>query len=118
MRDLLGYLNLSDGTASARFRICINELFVSGRAGSGPSDLQRLLEGSLVVLQKSGAGAFAVTEQATLMIGRTLSEVLPCYRQFHSDLLAHCSDGDFFSPLLLARMFETTLAVRAERPAL
>ena len=118
MRDLLGYLNFSDGTPSARFRICMNELFVSGRAGGSPLDLQGLLEGSLSVLQKSGAGAFAVTEQALLIIGRTLSEVLPSYRQFHADLLAHCSDVDFFSPLLLARMFETTLAVRAERPAL
>ncbi|MGV2338575.1 MAG UNVERIFIED_CONTAM: hypothetical protein LVR18_32650 [Planctomycetaceae bacterium] len=27
LRDLLGYLNFSQGAPSARFRICLNELF-------------------------------------------------------------------------------------------
>ncbi|MFN5435024.1 MAG: hypothetical protein ACK5ES_10705 [Planctomyces sp.] len=115
LRDLLGYLNFSDGTPGNRFRACINQLFLSQRGGSDPQQLQSLLLGRLQTLQSSGAAAFAVTDQAELIIRQTLSEVLPAYRAWHCDLLAHCTDEDFFSPLLLARMFETTLAVRAER---
>jgi hypothetical protein len=118
LRDLLGYLNFSDGTPGSRFRICLNQLFLSQRAGSDPQQLQSLLSGRLQSLRSSGAAAFAVTDQAELIIRQTLGEVLPAYRAHHSDLLAHCTDDDFFSPLLLARMFETTLAVRAEQPGM
>jgi len=114
LRDLLGYLNFSDGTPGSRFRFCLNQLFLNERSGGNPQQLQALLLGRLQQLQQSGAGAFAVTEQAELIIRQTLGEVLPGYRQYHNDLLAHCSDLDFFSPLLLARMFETALAVRSE----
>ncbi len=48
------------------------------------------------------------------MIRLTVDDVLPAYQAHHVDLLGHLSPIDFFAPFLLARMFEATLAARAE----
>src|SRR5262249_19182087 len=40
-------------------------------------------------------------------------QVLPAYRAFHADLLAHQSEAELFQPLFLVRVFETTLACAA-----
>ncbi len=52
--------------------------------------------------------------QADSVIRLTVDDVLPAYQAHHVDLLGHLSPIDFFAPFLLARMFEATLAARAE----
>ncbi len=113
LRDLLGYLNFSDGTPSTRFQSCLNELFLTTGAPRDAGDLQQRLDSALSELAASGEAAFSQRQQAHSAITITLERVLPAYRAHHSDLLFHLAAADFLQPLLLARMFEATLASAA-----
>ncbi|MEY3175694.1 MAG: hypothetical protein RLZZ436_3608 [Planctomycetota bacterium] len=114
LRDLLGYLNFSQGAPSARFRTCLNDLFrISGHTSS-PATLRDYLLNALRKLAAAAEPAFTQCSQAEDIIVITLDQLLPAYRQHHSDLLAHVPEHEFFSPLLLAKIFEAALALRAE----
>jgi hypothetical protein len=114
LRDLLGYLNFSQGAPSARFRLCLNQLFRSGKSTESPQSLRDYLLEQIQRLAGSGEAAFADPHQAVSVVGLVLDHVLPAYRSHHQDLLGHLGDSDFFSPLLLAKMFEALLVERAE----
>jgi hypothetical protein len=114
LRDLLGYLNFSQGTVSARFRSSLNQLFRDPLRASSPAALRDFLLQELSRLSQSGDAACADPGQAEAVIRLTLDEFLPAYRQHHADLLGHLSEADFYAPLLLARMFEAVLAARSE----
>lgn len=114
LRDLLGYLNFSQGAPSARFRFCLNQLFRSVELAASPQSLRDYLLEQIHKLAGSGEAAFADPRQAVSVVGLVLDRVLPAYRLHHQDLLGHLNDSDFFNPLLLAKMFELLLAERVE----
>ncbi|MCA9013031.1 MAG: hypothetical protein KDB01_24935, partial [Planctomycetaceae bacterium] len=114
LRDLLGYLNFSQGAVSSRFRGTLNELFRDEQRAASPEVLRDFLLNELQRLSSSGDAACADPSQADAVIRLTLDELLPAYGKHHSDLLGHLSAAHHYSPLLLARMFEATLAARAE----
>ncbi len=114
MRDLLGYLNFSQGSVSARFRAVLNELFRNPQRAASSAALRDFLLTELQRLSESGEAACANPAQAESVIRLTLNEFLPAYRAHHADLLGHLPEADFYSPFLLARMFEAVLAARAE----
>jgi len=114
LRDLLGYLNFSQGSVSTRFRGTLNELFRDSRRAASPDVLRDDLLTELQRLSQSGDAACANPAQAESVIQFTLNELLPAYREHHSDLLNHLTPSDFYTPCLLARLFEATLAARAE----
>ena len=114
LRDLLGYLNFSQGAASARFRGALNELFRDEQRAKSPIVLRDFLLGELQRLSGSGDVACADPAQAESIIRLTLEELLPAYHRHHADLLCHLAEADHYAPLLLARMFEATLAAKAE----
>jgi hypothetical protein len=114
LRDLLGYLNFSQGAVSARFRGTLNELFRDEQRAASPEVLRNFLLAELQRLSGSGDAACADPSQADAVIRLTLDELLPAYGKHHADLLGHLSAAHHYSPLLLARMFEATLAARAE----
>lgn len=114
LRDLLGYLNFSQGAPSARFRVCLNQLFRSSELTGSPQSLRDYLLEQTRRLAGSGEAAFADPGQALSVVGVVLDRVLPAYRIHHQDLLGHLGESDFFSPLLLAKMFESLLSERAE----
>jgi hypothetical protein len=114
LRDLLGYLNFSQGAPSPRFRACLNELFAPKRKPQNPTQLRQILLNSLDQLRAAGEPVFTESAQATEIILFTLDQFLPAYRSHHSDLLAHVPEHEFFSPFLLAKMFEAALSTRAE----
>jgi len=114
LRDLLGYLNFSQGAPSARFRICLNELFRNPACNSSPEALRNYLLNALHRLAADGEPVFSQSAQAEQIIEITLNLLLPALRQHHSDLLAHVPEHEFFNPLLVAKIFEAALAVRAE----
>ncbi|MCH2203014.1 MAG: hypothetical protein MK102_13660 [Fuerstiella sp.] len=108
-RELLGYLNFSDGTPSPSFQTALNGLFSEASAPVCPEDLRDQLLSVLNRLQASDTPGFNDTMQAANVVSMALCDVIPAYRQHHSDLLFHLSDADFFSPLFLGRVFEATL---------
>ena len=114
LRDLLGYLNFSQGAPSARFRACLNDLFRIPNVTSTPESLRNYLLDALHNLAATAEPAFSQCSQAEDVIRLTLDQLLPAFRRHHSDLLAHVAEHEFFSPLLLAKMFEATLFARAE----
>jgi len=114
LRDLLGYLNFSQGAASARFRGVLNELFRDDLRAENPAMLRDYLLAELQRLSKSGDAACADPTQADAVIRLTLDDLLPAYGRHHADLLGHLTEADHYAPFLLARMFEAILAARAE----
>lgn len=112
-RDLLGYLNFSDGTPGARFRSCLNQLWLDGTVSSGPQELRDTLLTMLQGLRRAGDAAFVSAESAEQAVRITLDGIFPAYREWHSDLLGHLNDAELFSPFLVAKMFEAVLAERA-----
>lgn len=114
LRDLLGYLNFSQGSVSSRFRSALNELFRDAVRATSPTVLRDFLLAELHRLSESGDVACANPAQADEVIRLTIDQLLPAYEKHHSDLLGHLSTEDFYSPFLLARMFEAALAARAE----
>ena len=115
MRDLLGYLNFSQGSVSNRFRAVLNELFRDPDRARSPEVLQDYLLTELHRLSSSGDAACANPAQAESVIRLTLGKLIPAYQAHHADLLGHLSASGFYSPYLLARMFEALLAACAER---
>ncbi len=114
LRDLLGYLNFSQGLPSARFRFCLNELFRESERASSPDVLRDYLLAEIGRLSGSGEAAFADPGQAVSVVSLVLGEVWAAYRQHHRDLLGHLTDAELFSSFLLSKMFEAVLAARAE----
>ena len=64
LRDLLGYLNFSQGAARARFRGTLNELFREPQRALSPVVLRDFLLTELFRLSKSGDAACADPTQA------------------------------------------------------
>jgi hypothetical protein len=114
LRDLLGYLNFSQGSISPRFRSTLNDLFRNAQYSASPAALRDFLLNELQRLSQSGDAACSNPAQAEFIIGLTIDQLIPAYRAHHADLLGHLAESDFYSPFLLARMFEAVLAARAD----
>ena len=74
-RDLLGYLNFSDGSPGTRFRECINALFAANVLPNSLAGIGRHLQEQLASLADSGESAFAQTTQASNAIERAFGTV-------------------------------------------
>ena len=109
-RDLLGYLNFSDGSPGSRFRICLNELFAEMDSPWKFDGIRTYLLKELADLSASGEGAFEQTDQADHAVRTTFDVVLPAYLKHHEDLLFHLDPAELCQPFLLAKVFEATLA--------
>jgi hypothetical protein len=114
LRDLLGYLNFSEGSVNPRFRSTLNTVFRSPGLSGSPSALKQFLLEELTRLAESGDPACSNPTQARHIISWTVDELLPAYRTWHTDLLGHLSEPEFYQPFLIARFFEAALAARAE----
>lgn len=111
VRDCLGYLNLSGGAFDPTFYANLNALFAQfdkRKSNSAVSRLRQcLLEGCAAY---AGAGkAFGDLSQARTLIELVFGHLLPAYREFHADLLAHLPDERLFRPFFIARAFEYAL---------
>lgn len=114
LAGILGYLNYSSGTPDAAFQKHLNDIFgrVEATTPDEPSwrKVHVLLQRELEVRRGQGA-AFQAVDQAETMLGLIFDRVLPAYRKFHCDLLAHQSAHYLFRPLFIARVAEEILKV-------
>jgi hypothetical protein len=113
---LLGYLNFSDGRPDPRWQKQINDAFAHYAQLGDPTPWLALLEGLNVhtdALHAAGGSAFRDVSQARAVLD-LVAQVLPAYRQYHADLLAHLRDDEIFGPFFLARVAEAVLVHRAQ----
>lgn len=108
-RELLGYLNFSDGTPGTAFQSAVNALFIAPDPPQSVEDLQSRLTSELAQLKSAAEPGFDDVGQATHAINFALNQLLPAYRDHHCNLLFHLQGADFFSPFFVCRLFEATL---------
>lgn len=113
-RDLLGYLNFSDGTPALRFRSCMNELFEELDSQWAFDGIRTRLLHELQDLHQSGESAFSDIGQAENTIALTFDTILPAYQQHHQDLLFHLPPEELCQPFFLVNMLEATLTGAAQ----
>ncbi len=117
LQAVVGYLNFSSGAPDPQFDRHLNELFAAleARPGGPPARVRlgQMLRDELARLHTTTA-AFASTAQASAVLHLVFDRLLPRYREFHRDLLAHQSEIDLFRPLVLAKAFQAVL--RQEQP--
>ncbi len=109
LRELLGYLNFSDGTPSRSFQAAVNALFTNSNAPANPIDLKQRLLSALAELLTTDEPGFSDITQAENVISTAIDRVIPAYIQHHWNLLFHLDDAEFYSPFFLGRIFEVTL---------
>lgn len=113
---IVGYLNFSDGRPEPRWQRQINDAFAQLARGGDRHPWQTLLvrlRERLVELRAGTSSAFRDVEQADTAL-EIAQRLLPAYRAFHVDLLAHLGDEEVFGPFFLARVLETILRLRAD----
>ncbi|MSR56720.1 MAG: hypothetical protein EXS05_03495 [Planctomycetaceae bacterium] len=109
LREILGYLNFSNGSPDVRFQQNFNGLASSLSVAPGSPEMAPLLTEGLARLQRE-LSAFRDSEQARLVVSLVYESVLPAYRAHHADLLNHLSEGDFQQPFFVVRVIEAVLA--------
>lgn len=109
IREILGYLNFSNGKADAGFERNLNLLCASLPGRNLLEELRTTLYEGMSVLRAS-TPAFADTTQAESVLNLLVDEVLPEYRRFHNDLLFHIGAAEFEQPFFLAKVLESLLA--------
>jgi hypothetical protein len=110
--ELLGYLNLSAGTADARFQSNLNALagWLGSQAGQQPLwEAARLALLERLAVVRGQSSAFSNTEQAEAVVALALDLVPRAYLSFHRDLLWHQTPENLLRPLFLARVCEAVL---------
>jgi hypothetical protein len=109
LREILGYLNFSNGTPDVRFQQNLNRLAHWLSFDTGTPRLPGELHAVLRRLSGESA-AFQDSDQARKIVALIFERTLPAYRQHHADLLFHLSDADLWQPFFIARIAEAVLA--------
>ncbi|MHC4403442.1 MAG: hypothetical protein ACYTG0_27615, partial [Planctomycetota bacterium] len=120
VQELLGYLNFSSGAEDERFLSNLNVLFnrlarerpdPTERSAGEPTwrAVSRVMRSGLAEL-RGKSSAFSEVEQAEAVMALVFDHVLPAYRRFHSDLLAHQTEEVLFGPFFVGRVCEAVLS--------
>lgn len=107
LREIVGYLNFSNGSPDPAFQKNLNLLFVhfGEQAWSILPDL--LFDRADKYRQQDAI--FADNTQVTAVVRLVFSELFPAYISHHSDLFFHLPPTEFQQPFVLARFFEAVL---------
>ncbi len=108
LREILGYLNFSNGKPDPSFQRNLNQLYSSLGGEPASSAVRDLLVDQLCTLRQSGA-AFQDSQQAEAIIKLTFDEILPAYWRHHADLLFSIRPQDVPQAFFTARVFEAAL---------
>ena len=111
LRNVLGYLNFSSGDPDPNFLSGVNRLFHEAsisQEGPGWIALRDLLLQGIEQLEGAD-DAFHCLDQARKIVHCSFDDILPAYREFHSDLLQHQLEESIFQPFFLGYVFEAVL---------
>jgi len=100
-REILGYLNFSEGRPDTGFLLGLNSLLRHIPWATFAETMNEHLTELATTVP-----AFHDNLQARSAISLAFDHVLPAYRSHHRDLLHHLSDTDFENPFFLGRIFE------------
>jgi hypothetical protein len=103
-REVLGYLNFSEGRPDPAFLKGLNALIKRVGWSKFPATMTELIAET-----SASSPAFRNSQQAEATLRLTFDHVLPAYREHHRDLLSHLTDADFENPFFLGRVFEAVL---------
>ncbi|HVU87040.1 MAG TPA: hypothetical protein VHD36_06950 [Pirellulales bacterium] len=114
LRKVLGYLNLSSGTFDAQFYASVNDAFAAAAADSRAGQpawrtLREQLDAELTAVAGQIAG-FESTDQAAALVRLVFDSILPEYKKFHKDLLAHQNEEALYQPFFIAKACALALA--------
>ncbi len=121
LAKVLGHLNFSSGSPDSAFLAGLNRLFERASSGRVPpvvggspavanwTIVGAWLERGLEKLRGSSS-VFANVDQASAVVRIVFGHVLPAYRQWHADLLAHQPDDILFNSFFVGRVCEAVLA--------
>lgn len=119
LETILGYINFSHGVREPQFFAAWNQLWTNpdleflrqppAQEGQKLILLRQFLEEKLAQLRRESP-AFSDTTQGEFVLRFLFADVIPGYREFHRDILAHLSPDDYCQPFLLARFCEAILA--------
>lgn len=109
LEQVLGYLNLSSGTADPQFLANLNRLYgIFHQPDSAEYPYEKVLDFLAHELQDRQRGGQDVA-QAISIIDALRHHVLPGYLEFHRDLLFHQTGGQLFAPFFVGRVCEVLL---------
>src|SRR5262249_49973206 len=112
---IVGYLEFSDGRPEPRWQQQVND--ASGQlARAGDEHPWQTLLAALrqrFVELRGASAAFRDASQADAVLALA-QRLLPAYRAFHVDLLAHLGDDEVFGPFFLVRALEMILRLRQD----
>ena len=112
LEEVAGYLNFSSGVSEPKFLRNVNGLFRSIETAESREDSLPVwcawMRQTIDRLHTAG-GAFADVTQASAVVELLERELLPTYRQFHSDLLFHQRATDLWRPFFVGRACEALL---------
>lgn len=114
VREVLGYLNFSDGNDDVGFLKQLNSLWVHYDSSELVS--VRLKSDLLACLHELNASetAFSEITQAEQVITLAIEGLLPAYRDFHRDLLFHLDPEDYENPFFFGKLFQALLKQQAD----
>jgi hypothetical protein len=111
LREMLGFLNFSEGKPDPRFQRNISDYFRETQTPQPWNDLRSELQQTAERVRGTSA-AFRDLHQAQAVVDLVCQHLIPAYRAHHADLLFHLSDQQLIQPFLLASMFEAVLSQR------
>ncbi|WP_437185155.1 hypothetical protein SH668x_002252 [Planctomicrobium sp. SH668] len=110
VREVLGYLNFSNGNPEPRFLRNVSLLWQCiPETENRRIRLRQIFEETLASLSLTQP-AFRDSRQAKAVIEIGFGRLFDAYREFHSDLLFHLKESDFDHPYFYAVILEAVLA--------
>jgi hypothetical protein len=107
-REVLGYLNFSNGRPDSKFQGQLNQLATLCQDKSW-AFLAAQLSQTLTLMQRD-VPAFSDVTQAHAVLDLVFGKLAGAYRAHHQDLLFHVNQSDWEQPFLLARFCEAVLS--------
>jgi hypothetical protein len=112
LEQALGYLNFSSGATDVQFLANLNSLFAAAEARSDAQRPWRTVTSwlrELATERQGQKGPFHDVQQALAVLHLLEEHVLPGYRDFHRDVLGHCTDRELFNSFFVGRASEVVL---------
>ncbi|MEX1232135.1 MAG: hypothetical protein WEB58_17960 [Planctomycetaceae bacterium] len=107
LREVMGYLNFSNGSPDPAFQRNLNAMFAHWGENTW-SILPDVLKDRVEKYRLQDA-VFADNSQAIEVVRLVFSGLFPAYLAHHADLFFHLPPTEFQQPFMLARLFEAVL---------
>ena len=109
IKQILGYLNFSNGTRDPEFAKNVNLLAVQLKDQFTVENLCKVLDAGLRQLSREDSLGFEDVSQAEVVMSLAWTDLFRKYLSFHEDLIFHLEEQSFGQPFFLVRLAEAVL---------